>query len=361
MSMTLRRLFARLQAPEGDEGASLGGGGDPGTGGGEPSFDMVGAVDSISADLFGGDDAPPDEGPLAGDSDPGPAGAKAADDPAGTTKPEDADAPTVRAAPQSWKKEMHEKFATLPADVQEYIEQREGQMRDGLEKDRGDANLGRTMRDIMTPYRPMLQAQGVDEPRAVQFLLNAHYKLSNGDAAAKAAYFGTLAQQYGVDLSTVQPDGQQQVDPAIKALQDELNGVKAHLTAGQQAAFNEAKTRVSRDVEAFAADASHTYFDEVSNEIIAFLHQGLDLKDAYDRAVWANPVTRAKETARLQEEAAQAARTKAEQEVSAAKAASSNTVRNRDTRRTPTEPKGSMKDMEGSLRETLREIKARTH
>lgn len=358
MSILMRRLFARLQAPESDEGGSLGGGAEAG----EPSFDMAGAVDSISADLFGGEEAPPSD-----DNDAGvlsDATAKSETDPTAAATPADdatKAAPTVRAAPQSWKKEMHEKFSALPPEVQEYIEQREVQMKEGLDKDRGDANLGRTMRDVMTPYRAMLQAQGVDEPRAVQFLLNAHYKLSSGDAAAKAAYFGTLAQQYGVDLAAVPPAAQQQVDPAIKALQDELNGIKSHLTAGQQAALQEAKTRVSRDVEAFATDAAHPYFDEVSNEIIAFLNQGLELKDAYDRAVWANPVTRAKETARLQEEAATAARTKAEQEVAAARAASSNTVRNRDTRRTPTEPKGSMKDMDASLRETLREIKARTH
>lgn len=313
----------------------------------QPSFDMAGALDEMSTDLFGGD-RPTDHGE--------PDDAPEIETP---EIPETPTAPTTHAAPQSWKKEMHEKFSTLPPDVQEYIEQREVQMRDGLEKDRGDANLGRTMRDVMTPYREMLQKQGVDEPRAVQYLLSAHYKLSNGSEADKSAYFSTLASQYGINLTGVQQAAP--IDPTIKALQDELNGIKTHLNNGQQAALTEAKQRVSRDVETFASQPEHQYFDEVSDEIVAFLHQGLELKDAYEKAVWANPVTRAKEVARIQQDAEKTLREKTQQEVEAARKAAGNTVRNRDTRKTPTEPKGSMNDLEGSLRESLREIKSRTH
>lgn len=344
----------RLQdaAEDGSEGGS--GGDDSGS-----TFDMAGALDEMSTDLFGGDHATDhgeDDAPADLETKP----TLPVETP--TTPTEEAPTtPTTRAAPQSWKKEMHEKFTALPPDVQEYIEQREIQMRDGLEKDRGDANLGRTMRDVMTPYREMLQAQGVDEPRAVQYLLNAHYKLSNAPAAEKSAYFATLAQQYGIDLAGVKPGEQQQVDPVIQQLRDELNGIKTHLSAGQQAALTQAKQRVSHDVETFASQPEHQYFDEVSDEIVAFLHQGLELKDAYEKAVWANPVTRAKEVARIQTDAEKTSREKAQQEVEAARKGAGNTVRNRDTRRTPTEPKGSMNDLEGSLRDTLREIKTRTH
>jgi len=334
-----------------DDGTDGGAGGDSGN-----EFDMAGALDEMSTDLFGGDHAT-DHG-----EDGTPDVETKSTEPTDTpVAPETPATPTTRTAPQSWKKEMHEKYAALPPDVQEYIEQRETQMRDGLEKDRGDANLGRTMRDVMTPYREMLQAQGVDEPRAVQYLLNAHYKLSSAPAAEKQAYFATLAQQYGIDLAGVQPGAQQTVDPVIQALRDELNGIKTHLNAGQQAALTEAKQRVSKDVESFASNPEHQYFDEVSDEIVAFLHQGLELKDAYDKAVWANPVTRAKEVARIQQDAEKTLREKTQQEVEAARKAAGNTVRNRDTRRTPTEPKGSMNDLEGSLRETLRDIKTRTH
>lgn len=267
------------------------------------------------------------------------------------------------AAPQSWKKEMHEKFAALPPDVQEYIGQREQQMKDGLEKDRGDANLGRVMRDTMAPYKAMLQAQGVDEPRAVQALLNAHYKLTNSDPQTKAHYFAHLAQQYGIDpagLAAGLP-AQQQMDPAFKALQDRLNGIEHSISASHQAAIENARVRVVSEVDAFASDPAHPYFDEVSGEIVAMIQAGHELKDAYEKAVWANPVTRQKEIARLQTEQATQLRKKAEDEAKAARSAAAANVRSRDTRRTPTGPKGTMKDLDGAMREAMAEIKSRTH
>jgi len=321
------------------------------------TFDMNGALDSISSDLFGSsehDETPVDNGEPAEDDAPS----------ADETKPVEAakpTEPTVRQAPQSWKKEMHEKYADLPADVQDYIIEREEQMRAGLEKDRGDANLGRVMRDVMTPFREHIRSQGVDEPRAVQYLLTAHYKLSTAPIAERTAMLHSLAKDYGIEL-TAAPAGEQpaQLDPALKALKDELDGIKTHLNAGQQAAMRDAKERVSKDVDAFASDPSHPYFDEVSTEIVAFLQAGHELKDAYEKAVWANPVTRQKEIARLQQETERTAREKAEAEAEAARKAASNTVRGRNTQRTPTETKGSMKDLDASMRETLREIKNRT-
>ncbi len=45
-------------------------------------------------------------------------------------------------------------------------------MLDGIEQYKGDAGFGKTLREVMAPYKPMLAAQGVDEPKAVQYLLN---------------------------------------------------------------------------------------------------------------------------------------------------------------------------------------------
>lgn len=337
-----------LMAPEDGEGGSLGGG----DGGAE--FDMDGAVDTLSAELFGagGEEGTDDEDLALAEEAPAP---QAKADAAAT---EETPAPQAKGAPQSWKKEMHEKYAALPPDVQAYINEREEQMRAGLDKDRGDANLGRTMRDVMTPYRELLQQQGVDEPRAVQYLLNAHYKLTTDPVNT----FIKMAEQYGVDLAQVAQGApaQAEVDPAIKALQQELAGVKNHLSASQQAAVREAKERVTRDVNAFASDPAHPYFDEVADDLVVYLQAGHELDAAYEKAVWANPVTRQKEVARLQQEQEANFRAQARAEAEAARKAASNTVRNRDTRRAPTEPQGSMRDLDSSLRDSLREIKQRT-
>lgn len=271
---------------------------------------------------------------------------------------------TAKPVPKTWPKEMGEHWAKTPKEVQDYWDVREKQMLDGLEQYKGDAVYGKAMRDAVTPYMALIQAQGIDAPRAVQTLLNAHYKLSVSPPSQKAQYLDYIAKQYGIDQSLRQQTqgGQQAVDPRLAQLQDELHQLKQVINSGSEQQLNAERTRISQEVNTFASDPAHPYFDEVADDIIVMLKAGLPLQDAYDRAVWANPGTRAKETARLQTEAKAEADKKAREQAEAAKKAASTNIRNRDTRRTPTEqPKGTMRDLDGAMKEAMREIKARTH
>lgn len=324
-------------------------------------FDMKEALSEMSSSLFGSTNSDENSDESVGEKE---TQDEVKDEPQGgaqDAKQEGLDgkddaAKAKREAPKSWKKEMHEAWGKLDPSVQDYVDLREKQMIDGLDKDRGDANLGRTMRDIMTPYRAMIQAQGIDEPRAVQVLLNAHYKLSNGDAQARSDYFRVLAKQYGIDVSSLGGSNESKADPAFTSLKNELDGIKQTLSRNQAASFEEARKKVGMDVDKFASDPKHSYFDEVSDDIATMIRAGYDLETAYEKAVWANPVTRQKEVLRLQQENEKASNEKRKQEVEAAKKAASTNIRGRDSSRTPTGPKGSIDD---TLRETLDAIYAR--
>lgn len=267
----------------------------------------------------------------------------------------------VRPPPKSWTKEMQAKYAALPPDVQDYVELRESQMAQGLEKDRGDANLGKVMRDTMTPYRAMLQSQGVNEAQAVQSLMNVHYKLTNLPMEEKTAYLHSIAKGYGITIGEGSSEAEAQIDPTVRKLMDELNGIKQHLTINQQAAITQSKERVSRDVETFASDPKHAYFDEVADDIALMIQGGHDLESAYEKAVWSNPVTRQKEIARLQTEQEATLREKAKIIADTARKAASLNVKSRDTNRTPTGPKATMRNLDSALEESMREINSRTH
>lgn len=276
----------------------------------------------------------------------------------------EAPAPVVEArpAPRSWAKEYHEDWAKLPPKAQEYIELREKQMHEGLEQYKGDSGFGKTMREAITPYKAMLAAQGVDEVKATSYLLNAHYKLSTLQGNQKLAYFAQVANAYGIQLPGSQQ--QQQVDPAVREAQERLAKLEGKLTEREQRAYEEAKNRTASEVSTFAdakddkGNKVHPYFEEVADDIIVFLNAGLSLEESYDRAVYANPATRAKEQARLKTEAEASLKQRAKQEGNAAREASSSNVRSRDTRKAPTEPLGKMDD---TLKETFREIKSRAH
>ena len=233
---------------------------------------------------------------------------------------------------------------------------REKQFLDGLDQYKGEATFGKAMRDVLSPYKPILAAQGIDEPQAVQYLMNAHYRLTQGTVDQRMAAYRKLGQDLRLLDGAAEPETP--VDPQVKQLQERLNGIESSLTARQQAEVNQARERAAKEVSAFASDKANPYFDEVVDDIVPMIQAGHSLKDAYEKAVWANPVTRQKEIARIQTEAEAKLKLSANKEAEAAKRASSANVRGRETRRAPTEPKGTMEE---TMREQLEKIKARAH
>jgi len=264
----------------------------------------------------------------------------------------------ARKAPQSWKKDMGDSFAALTPDMQDYIELRETQMKDGLELNKDDSNLGRTMRDAMQPFKPMLdhieQQRGTTAPQVMQFMLNAHQKLSSGTQETRQAAFEQMAREYGVNMG--KPVEGETVDPAMQNMQNELNSMKQHISNTQSQAHEAEVAKVNQDITAFAENEAHPYFEEVSEQIVAFIKAGDDLEGAYEKAVWANPVTRQKEMERIQQDTATKASANAKQDVTKAKKASATNIKGRNTKRTPTAPTGTIND---TLAETLKEIKSR--
>jgi len=280
---------------------------------------------------------------------------------ADTQQTEEVTEPVVEDSPppKSWAKETHEIWKTLTPEARKQVELREKQVLEGLSQYKEHNDLGKSMKEAFAPYKAIIQAQGIDEVKATQFLLNAHYKLSSGTPQERAAHFAQLAKSYNIEL----PQGQveQQIDPVVKNLQDELGQIRSALTQREQADLSAARARVSSEVNAFAETAP--YFDEVADDTAAFIQAGNDLKTAYDKAVWANPVTRAKEQARLLKESEAKLREKGSAEAAAAKKASSTNVRTRDTGRSPTGNVGKLfgAEHEAEMRETVRKAQNRTH
>lgn len=323
-----------------------------------PEFDMDAAVEDVAAGLglsrtdsadteSAQDDTATDETTEQQDA---PQSGAEADEQAQQT------APTTLNVPQSWAKEHHQTWAGLPPQAQSYIALREKQMLDGLEQYKGHATIGRQMTEAIQPFMPALQQRGIDPAKAVQALLNAQAMLDRDPVAG----LKKLASDYRVDLSKIGTENTLPLDPNVAALQERLQQFESKLTEREQAELATKRAAVASEVEAFASDPANAHFDEVADDIAALMkaYPNLSLKDAYDKAVWANPVTRAKETSRLQQDTEKKLRENARLNALKAKTAASATVRSRDTRRTPTEPLGTMND---TMDEVLKSIRTRTH
>jgi hypothetical protein len=266
--------------------------------------------------------------------------------------------PVVEAIPrpQSIAKDKEEVWAKMPRDVQELYLHREQQMLDGIKGYKADADFGRGMKEVFTPYKAFLTAQGLDEVKASQYLMNAHFRMNTASPQDKVAMLANLARSYGVDPTQIPAQNQQQIDPAVRQLNDRIAQLEGSLTQRQQQQLNEARATVTTQVTAFAE--KNPYFNDVAEDIVPFINAGHDLQSAYDKAVWANPVTRAKEQARLQTENEKALRAKAKEDAEIARKARGSNVRTRDTNRAPTEPLGTMED---TMRDTLKTLRSQTH
>lgn len=327
---------------------------------GDTGLDIEASVASIAKDIFGAEPAEDKDEtqevttePTAEPTAEELAAKPAIDDAAAAA----AAAPPVKPPPKSWEKDKHELWSKLPPDAQDYYTKREQDFLNGIEMYKGEASFGKSMRDALSPYKAIIDAQGISEPQAIQYLMNAHYRLTQGSPEQRKAAYEQLGRNLGmVAADPANPD--KQIDPIVQQLQNKLNGIESALTERQQADYQAAQQRAVAEVEQFASAPEHPHFDEVADDIAIYIKSGASLKDAYDRAVWANPVTRAKEQGRLQTEAGTKLREKAKSDAEAARKATAANMRGRDTRRPPTEAKGSMDD---TLRDTMSKIRDRAH
>lgn len=288
-------------------------------------------------------------------------------------------APGDLPVPKSWAKEMHpiwDKLAKgVPLTTEEsrkaatYYNEREKQMLDGLGAYKTDADFGKTIRGTISKHEPLLRQQGIDPQAAVEHLFTAHQQLSVGTPAQRREYLGKIAKQYGIDLAaqTAADPNAPVLPPEVKAALERLDKIEGALTTDQQRRFDEQKTAIANDVVAFAdakdekGSAKHPYFDECADHICMLLKgdPGMKLEAAYDTAVWANPLTRQKELARLQQERENEAREKAKAAVQKAKKGTSTNVSGRDTQRAPQAPAASVANLDDVMRETQEELKSR--
>ena len=195
--------------------------------------------------------------------------------------------------PESWRREIHKREADAHRGVQQILP---------------DARFGQQIRQMTEPYRAFMAASGSSPEQAVAGLLQTDAMLRTGTPAQKQHAFRMLAQQYGVDISQQQEQGeayqqpQQFHDPRLDQL------IAAQHRAEQQ---RESMARQQQEGEVGTwmneTDAQgkplRPYIDNVSQELVALIPAIQQLKpgastrevmeEAYTRAVWANPATRA--------------------------------------------------------------------
>lgn len=218
----------------------------------------------------------------------------------------------VRRAPNTWRKQAAEKWGSIDPDIQDEIERREADIRNGIEQYRSKAQAADAFEQAIAPYRATLNGFGIPPHEAIGRLLATEHGLRYGNAQQKAAAFRQLAADYGVELTGLAKEAPQ-IDPNLAALQQELGQLRSQLAQRETFAQQSEMQRLNSQISEFAK--SHPHFESVRESMGRLIEAGLatDLDEAYEKALWASPDLRQTLLAEQQEKARQEATRKTEE------------------------------------------------
>lgn len=195
-----------------------------------------------------------------------------------------------KGAPTSWNAEVKSKWDAIPQDVQQQILKREEDMNKGFRQIDEERSFARQIKDVVSPYMPIITAEGGTPAGAIQDLLNTAYRLRTASPAEKGQLLYQIAQQYGADMSASSPT-QSYVDPQLQQLEQRQRTIEQMIQREQQNYQSQQQNAIAGEIAAFQSDPTRVHFEAVKAHMAALLSSGLakDLGDAYDQAVYARP------------------------------------------------------------------------
>ena len=257
------------------------------------------------------------------------------------------DQPVADAAPEapaSWSDEAKGQWATLSPAVRDHIVQQDKERAEALRARDEESKGLNPIKEVLEPYRQKHAMAGVSDAEAVRRLLTAQEMLERDFDKA----WPELVRAFGRDPAQVAQamlGSQVQGGAAqFQAVQDpRVDRIEADLAArDRQATLSQ--------IEAFAKDPANPHFDAarvmMGNLIAA--NPALTLREAYDKAIWADDTIREKLIAERTAKAEAERTTKAKAEAEKRKAASAS-VRN-----TPSGAGAVARADSGSIEDDLR-------
>lgn len=279
-------------------------------------------------------------------------------------------------APSTWKPTARAEWDKLPPTIREEIHRRETDFIHGQQQLLPDARLGQSMRQVIEPYRMMIESEGGNPAAAVSDLLRTANILRNGSHEVKLAAVGRIASQFGVDLSRLvpsgnTPDGQAAMsqsvnpaqfrDPRVDALLNQREQEQQQQRQAEEHARTQAAEQWMNEMDA-QGNPLRPYVNDVMVEMQGLVPQirqrepGLShaqvLQKAYDQATWAHPEVRTLLLQRQQQEEQQRRATENQQRIAGAKRATSGNVPRRASTPAPAQPGR----MEETIAATAREL-----
>lgn len=224
--------------------------------------------------------------------------------------------------PTSWSREVREKWAAIPPDVQQYIAQRETEAHGQISRLGQQVKAFEPVAKTLEQYRPTFERNGMDYAKGIDALLAAQAML---DVNPRAAIL-EIARTYGVDLGAEPTQSEAGItretlamQAKIAELERQIAETRTDVVSTKQREAEQRQAALQSEVEAFAK--ANPYFNEVEADIAELipvirarepsLSERQILQKAYDKAIRINDATFAKIEADRRAKEAEAAKQKA--------------------------------------------------
>lgn len=228
-------------------------------------------------------------------------------------------------APASWRPDVREHWASLPAEVRAEVARREREMQTTLQETAEARRFSEQLGKVIAPYEAFIRAENSNALQAIDNLMGTAARLRTGTAPELAQLMAGMVKQFGVgrfgqpfiealdsalvgEVPRVDPQQaqlQQAIQQQLAPVQQFMSQFQQAQVAQQQRAQEQAASEVSKFIE--RAEFGEDVREEMADLLEVAQRRGreLSLADAYRQACLVNPRVRSVLEARAKQKGAQ--------------------------------------------------------
>lgn len=198
---------------------------------------------------------------------------------------------TAVKAPQSWRADVREKFAALPAEVQAEVLRREAEVAQTLQT----IAPAKRLQQALAPYEADAKAQGADLTAMLPGIMQTVTSLAKGSEKQRAQILAKMVSGYGVTVESLaealggatQPGSPTAINPDVIAQQAEER-VFQRLQAQRQQQLQQSAVQ---EIESFISSGQAEFLEDVREDMAILFERGRAKTpaEAYELACRMNP------------------------------------------------------------------------
>lgn len=259
-------------------------------------------------------------------------------------------------APKSWTPEAKSKYSELPDWAKREAHKRETDVQAGVDQLKQEAALSMDINKAVKPFKQFLEATGIPVARAARDGVELAAKLRSGTPQERGLILKSLAKQFQADLTVEEDPNAAHLEPLyreINALKEQLHSTTSQTQEASQEAVNQTISAFENELDE-SGQLKHLYFSNVQDRMAELIQSGraTTLEDAYDRAVFENPETRALVLAEQQRAAEEKRKADAKEQADKLRKANNVSIETRGGHDTAA-PQGTMDDTLSAAYDTL--------